>query len=92
MRFLVTALVVLMSGAASSASAGIFTVEEGTQFYAKPSTSEDALIDLPEVRVQVPPLQDAQGFAVSPSSTRLLIKETLTCQPARGLAVSPQTA
>ena len=62
MRFLVTALVVLMAGAASSASAGIFTVREGTKFYAKPSASEDVLIDLPEVRVQVPPLQDERGF------------------------------
>ena len=62
MRFLLTAMVVLMAGPATPASAGMFNVKVGTRFYSKSRASEDARLDLPEVRVQVPLVQDALGF------------------------------
>tara|TARA_B100002052_G_C15840409_1_gene579885 strand:- start:257 stop:544 length:288 start_codon:yes stop_codon:yes gene_type:complete len=42
--------------------AAIFTVKPHTQFYSKPVKDQKYLLDLPEVRVHVPPLRDAQGF------------------------------
>ena len=46
------------------AVAGIFTVKPGTIFYSKPERSETNQIQLPEVRVRIPPLQDARGFCL----------------------------
>ena len=41
---------------------GVFTVKPGTAFYSKPQAKPDLLLQLPEVRVHVPPMKDAAGF------------------------------
>lgn len=55
-------LLPLLAALAPKAVAAIFTVQPGTVFYSAPSRSEAAKLDLPEVRVHVPPLRDTQGF------------------------------
>lgn len=45
-----------------SGQAAVFTVKPGTEFYAKPHARPELLLQLPEVRVQVPPMKDAAGF------------------------------
>ena len=45
-----------------SVYAAVFTVKPNTQFYSKPTTDQKYLLNLPEVRVHVPPLRDAKGF------------------------------
>ena len=44
------------------AVADIFTVKPGTTFYSRPKGSETNQLQLPEVRVRIPPLQDSRGF------------------------------
>ena len=44
------------------AAAAIFTVKPGTRFYSRPEQSDAYRLMLPEVRVHIPPLQDARGF------------------------------
>ena len=45
-----------------SGQAAVFTVKPGTEFYAKPQARPELLLQLPDVRVQVPPIKDAAGF------------------------------
>ena len=40
----------------------VFTVKPGTPFYSKPQAKQELLLELPEVRVHVPPMKDAAGF------------------------------
>jgi len=61
MRFWVPATLMLLN-AGIPATAAIFTVKAGTRFYSKPEQSELYELDLPEVRVHVPPLRDTRGF------------------------------
>lgn len=61
MRLIPTALFIFTT-LVPGASAAIFTVKTGTIFYSQPKQSEKFRLDLPEVRVHVPPLQDSQGF------------------------------
>ena len=42
--------------------AAVFTVKPGTPFYSKPQAKQELLLELPEVRVHVPPMKDAAGF------------------------------
>lgn len=56
------AVLMLLGTAAAPASAAIFTVQPGTTFYSKPKQSDQFRLELPEVRVEVPPLQDNRGF------------------------------
>ena len=42
--------------------AAVFTVKPGTSFYSKPQAKQELLLQLPEVRVHVPPKKDAAGF------------------------------
>ena len=55
-------LVLMLAAMAPKAMAAIFTVQPGTVFYSAPSRSEATQLDLPEVRVHVPPLRDSKGF------------------------------
>ena len=55
-------LLPLLPALAPQAVAAGFTVQPGTEFYSAPSRSEAAKLDLPEVRVHVPPLRDTKGF------------------------------
>ena len=55
-------LLPLLAALTPEAVAAIFTVQPGTEFYSAPSRSEAAKLDLPEVRVHVPPLRDTKGF------------------------------
>ena len=55
-------LLPLLPALAPQAVAAVFTVQPGTEFYSAPSRSEAAKLDLPEVRVHVPPLRDTKGF------------------------------
>lgn len=57
---LIAALLVFCS--TPQAVASIFTVKPGTTFYSKPERSEANQLQLPEVRVRIPPLQDSRGF------------------------------
>ncbi len=61
MRWIPTALFIF-STLGPGASAAIFTVKAGTIFYSQPKQSEKFRLDLPEVRVHVPPLRDSLGF------------------------------
>lgn len=61
LRSIPAALALLVSFV-PSVEAAIFTVKPGTRFYSQPKASEKYLLDLPEVRVHVPPLRDALGF------------------------------
>ena len=61
MRLFLAAMLVI-SSANLPAAAAIYTVEPGTIFYSKPQKSEKFQLRLPEVRVKVPPMQDARGF------------------------------
>ena len=58
----VLTLVPMLVALAPKAMAAIFTVQPGTAFYSAPTGSEAAKLDLPEVRVHVPPLRDSKGF------------------------------
>ena len=58
------AAALLITTSLSQAKAAIFTVKPGSIFYSKPEKSEKYRLDLPEVRVQVPPLRDAKGFCL----------------------------
>ena len=40
----------------------VVPVKPGTAFYSKPQAKQDLLLQLPEVRVRVPPMKDAAGF------------------------------
>ncbi|MGB1621741.1 MAG: hypothetical protein ACPHAS_03640 [Synechococcus sp.] len=62
MRLFLPTVAVLIAGATSPVHAAIFTVREGTQFYAKPTATDDLRLELPEVRVHVPPQRDVRGF------------------------------
>ena len=42
--------------------AAVFTVKPGTAFFSKPQAKPDLRLQLPEVRVHVPPMKDAAGF------------------------------
>ena len=42
--------------------AAVFTVKPGTAFFSKPQAKPELRLQLPEVRVHVPPIQDAKGF------------------------------
>ena len=61
MRSLLAATLTLVA-VAPPASAAIFTVKPETIFYSQPEKLTRFQLDLPEVRVHVPPLRDAQGF------------------------------
>ena len=61
MRLFLAALL-LLGPASNPAAAAIFTVQPGTTFYSEPKKSEKFQLRLPEVRVEVPPMQDARGF------------------------------
>ena len=61
MRSFLAALL-LLGPASDPAAAAIFTVQPGTTFYSEPKQSEQFQLKLPEVRVEVPPMQDARGF------------------------------
>ena len=61
MRLFLAALMFL-GPATAPAAAAIFTVQPGTTFYSKPKQSDQFRLELPEVRVEVPPMQDARGF------------------------------
>ena len=61
MRLFLAAMLVI-SSANLPAAAAIYTVEPETIFYSKPQKSEKFELRLPEVRVKVPPMQDARGF------------------------------
>ena len=52
----------LLFCSSSEAVAGIFTVKPGTIFYSKANGNETNQLQLPEVRVRIPPLQDSRGF------------------------------
>ena len=56
------AALLLLGPASNPAAAAIFTVQPGTTFYSEPKKSEQFQLSLPEVRVVVPPMQDARGF------------------------------
>ena len=61
MRSLLAATLAL-AAVAPAATAAIFTVKPGTVFYSQPEKLTRYQLNLPEVRVHVPPLRDAQGF------------------------------
>lgn len=61
MRLFLAALL-LLGPATNPAAAAIFTVQPGTTFYSEPKKSEKFQLRLPEVRVEVPPMQDDRGF------------------------------
>ena len=61
MRLFLAAMLVI-SSANLPAAAAIFTVQPGTTFYSKPQKSDKFRLELPEVRVELPPIQDAKGF------------------------------
>ena len=42
--------------------AAVFTVKPGTAFFSKPQAKPEVRLQLPEVRVHVPPMKDAAGF------------------------------
>lgn len=63
MRGLLTAGL-LLSAIIPGVKAAVFTVKPGTQFYSKPQAKEELLLELPEVRVHVPPSKDASGFCL----------------------------
>ena len=42
--------------------AAVFTVKPGTAFFSKPQAKPELRLQLPEVRVHVPPMKDAAGF------------------------------
>ena len=42
--------------------AAVFTVKPGTAFFSKPQAKPEQRLQLPEVRVHVPPMKDAAGF------------------------------
>ena len=58
----VLAAAILLTAVLPKAAASIFTVQPGTVFYSKPKQAEQYVLELPEVRVNVPPLQDSGGF------------------------------
>ena len=60
----VLTLVIMLAALTPEAVGAIFTVKQGTVFYSVPSRSEATKLDLPEVRVHVPPLRDSQGFCL----------------------------
>lgn len=62
MMRLFLASLMLMGTATAPATAAIFTVQPGTTFYSEPKKAEQFKLELPEVRVEVPPLQDSRGF------------------------------
>ena len=61
MRSLLAATLTL-AAVAPPASAAIFTVKPGTIFYSQTEKLSRFQLDLPEVRVHVPPLKDTKGF------------------------------
>ena len=61
MRFWLIATAMLLH-VGIPATAAIFTVKAGTRFYSKPELNDLYKLDLPEVRVYVPPLRDTRGF------------------------------
>ena len=42
--------------------AAVFPVKPGTAFFSKPQANPELRLQLPEVRVHVPPMKDAAGF------------------------------
>ena len=60
--FSIPAALIMLATLIPEASAAIFTVKPGTVFYSKPEKSEQFKLNLPEVRVHVPPVQDSKGF------------------------------
>ena len=52
----------LLSTLIPAGQAAVFTVKPGTQFYSKPQAKPELLLQLPEVRVHVPPIKDSAGF------------------------------
>ena len=61
MRSLIV-MVLLIMGQTTMASAAVFTVKPSTQFFADPFAPDRSPLELPEVRVHVPPPQDRLGF------------------------------
>ena len=61
MRSLWVMALLLISGT-PMASAAVFTVKPSTQFFADPFAVYRLPLDLPEVRVHMPPPQDRLGF------------------------------
>jgi hypothetical protein len=61
MKELLTAFCLLIA-MAHQAEASIFTIKPKTRFYSTPQASDQTLLNLPEVRVHVPPIRDNQGF------------------------------
>ena len=55
-------MALLLIGGTPMASAAVFTVKPSTQFFADPFAVDRLPLDLPEVRVHVPPPQDRLGF------------------------------
>jgi len=47
---------------APAGDAAVFTVKPGTAFFSKPQAKPELGLQLPEVRVHVPPMKDAAGF------------------------------
>ncbi len=60
----ILAAALLITAGFPQANAAIFTVKPGSTFYSKPEKSEKYRLELPEVRVQVPPVGDAKGFCL----------------------------
>ena len=55
-------MALLLIGGTPMASAAVFTVKPSTQFFADPFALDRQPLDLPEVRVHVPPPQDRLGL------------------------------
>lgn len=60
----VLTLVIMLAALTPEAVGAIFTVKPGTVFYSVPSRSEATQLDLPEVRVHVPPMKESKGFCL----------------------------
>jgi len=61
MRKLISAGI-LLGTLIPAVNAAVFTIKPGTRFYSKPQAKDEFLLELPEVRVHIPPLKDAAGF------------------------------
>ena len=83
-----------MAAVAPPASAAIFTVKPGTIFYSQPEKLTRFQLDLPEVRVHVPPLKDTKGFCqfklkykIADRDNPTLPKTAWTCCVATGTVI-----
>ena len=90
MRSLLAATLTL-AAVAPPASAAIFTVKPGTIFYSQPEKLTRFQLDLPEVRVHVPPLKDTKGYCQFKLMYKIADRETRRCPKQPGHAAWPQT-